>query len=483
MSARKRASLSASDFSASLREVTSAFVPLARSARPEASRTVTMPRVRIQRHEPSAAADAVFVVEALGRPLEHREAAAAHAPDVVGVDEADEGLHRGPGLGRPLPQHLLPVRVEPDGVARDVPVPDGERGPSRAKCTRSRSRASSALAFSSAPCRRRSITKAMPRRAAASGSSARRNASTRPIAAMGRRGVSHGSGSSGGSAALRSGTIAATASRSPRVAASSSSAPRRPASGKPKGAEEPLKAWPTARITARSPAARAASSRARSARRVERYRPVELADVVGDVDLGIAGAGTGHVAALAWAVSRAGALQLREEDHVADRGAVGEQHHQPVDADALAGGRAAGRTRARGCSRRRSTSPPRRRPPSPAPAAAKRAAWSSGSFSSEKPLAISRPAMKSSKRSVTAGFASLRARERRDVGRVRDDEGGLDELRLGGRLEELQLQQAQPVGREHLDLEGAERRLEVLGLRELGERVLAGCTWRSPRPW
>src|SRR5450756_2708349 len=38
---------------------------------------------------------------------------------------------------------------------------------------------------------------------------------------------------------------------------------------------------------------------------------------------------------------------------------------------------------------------------------AKRAAWSSGSFSSEKPLAISRPAMYSSKRSVMAGCASL----------------------------------------------------------------------------
>jgi ABC-type arginine/histidine transport system permease subunit len=37
----------------------------------------------------------------------------------------------------------------------------------------------------------------------------------------------------------------------------------------------------------------------------------------------------------------------------------------------------------------------------------KRAAWSSASFSSLKPLAYSRPVMKSSKRSVTAGLASL----------------------------------------------------------------------------
>jgi hypothetical protein len=41
----------------------------------------------------------------------------------------------------------------------------------------------------------------------------------------------------------------------------------------------------------------------------------------------------------------------------------------------------------------------------------KRAAWSSGSFSSEKPLAISRPTMNSSKRSVIAGLPS-RARAR-----------------------------------------------------------------------
>jgi hypothetical protein len=38
----------------------------------------------------------------------------------------------------------------------------------------------------------------------------------------------------------------------------------------------------------------------------------------------------------------------------------------------------------------------------------KRAAWSSGSFSSEKPLAISRPAMNSSKRSAISGLLSLR---------------------------------------------------------------------------
>jgi hypothetical protein len=37
----------------------------------------------------------------------------------------------------------------------------------------------------------------------------------------------------------------------------------------------------------------------------------------------------------------------------------------------------------------------------------KRAAWSSGSLSSEKPLAISRPTMKSSKRSVIAGLSLL----------------------------------------------------------------------------
>src|SRR6478736_4832481 len=47
----------------------------------------------------------------------------------------------------------------------------------------------------------------------------------------------------------------------------------------------------------------------------------------------------------------------------------------------------------------------------------KRAAWSSGSLSSEKPLANSRPVMNSSKRSVTAGLASLaRARGETSVG-------------------------------------------------------------------
>gem|GEM_PF-3742197 len=38
----------------------------------------------------------------------------------------------------------------------------------------------------------------------------------------------------------------------------------------------------------------------------------------------------------------------------------------------------------------------------------KRRRWSTGSFSSEKALAISRPAMNISKRSVRSGLASLR---------------------------------------------------------------------------
>ena len=61
-------------------------------------------------------------------------------------------------------------------------------------------------------------------------------------------------------------------------------------------------------------------------------------------------------------------LQLREQDHVADRRAVGEQHHQRGRCRCPRPPSAAGRIRARGCSRRRSASPPRRRPPSPSPA-------------------------------------------------------------------------------------------------------------------
>jgi hypothetical protein len=84
--------------------------------------------------------------------------------------------------------------------------------------------------------------------------------------------------------------------------------------------------------------------------------------------------------------------QRREQDHVADAGAVGQQHHQAVDADAAAaGGRHAVFQRAHkvvvvvhgfvvaavlgghlGM---------------------KRAAWSSASFSSLKPLPNSRPVM------------------------------------------------------------------------------------------
>ena len=56
--------------------------------------------------------------------------------------------------------------------------------------------------------------------------------------------------------------------------------------------------------------------------------------------------------------------QRREQDDVADRGHVGEQHHQPVDADAEADRWAAGRTRGRGGSPRRRPSPRRRRRPS-----------------------------------------------------------------------------------------------------------------------
>ena len=105
---------------------------------------------------------------------------------------------------------------------------------------------------------------------------------------------------------------------------------------------------------------------------------------------------------------------------------VGQEHHQPVDADAQAARSAACRTPARGCSRRRSTSPPRRRPPCASTCAWKRAAWSSGSLSSEKPLAISRAA---DEELEAVGDARIACRCARDSG---DTSAGIvgDEGRL-----------------------------------------------------
>ena len=114
---------------------------------------------------------------------------------------------------------------------------------------------------------------------------------------------------------------------------------------------------------------------------------------------------------------------VREQDHVADAGASRSQHHQPVDADAAA-------------ARRRHAVFERADVIGVVvhrllvagvlgfACAWKRAAWSSASFSSEKPLAISRPVMKSSKRSVTSGRRRMRA-PGRDLDRIVDDEGRL----------------------------------------------------------
>ena len=111
---------------------------------------------------------------------------------------------------------------------------------------------------------------------------------------------------------------------------------------------------------------------------------------------------------------------------------------------------AACRLPARGCSRRRSAWPRRRRRPSPSTWAWKRAAWSSGSFNSEKPLAISLPPTNSSKRSVMPGSVSLSRASGDDLDRVVGDEGRLDQRVLDGLLEDLQQQLAPAVAR--LDL-------------------------------
>src|SRR5438477_3697752 len=171
------------------------------------------------------------------------------------------------------------------------------------------------------------------------------------------------------------------------------------------------------------------------------------------------------------------ALQLRKQDHVANRRAVGEEHDEAVDADAFARGRrqavleranvigvvvhrllVAGflRFRLRGEARG---------------------------------LVLGVVQLGEAVRDLAAGDDELEAvgdrgirvvcpRERRDVDGVRDDEGGLHELRLGGRLEELELQQPHAVGVEHFDVEGNERGFQVLRLRELAE-VVSGVVFRD----
>ena len=116
----------------------------------------------------------------------------------------------------------------------------------------------------------------------------------------------------------------------------------------------------------------------------------------------------GMRAGIAWATPSLFRPHLGKQNHVADAAGCRSAASPAGRCRCLRPRWAAARTRARGRSRRRRTWPLRRRPPSASACSRKRSAWSSGSFSSEKPLAISRPAMNSSKRSVTAGFASLR---------------------------------------------------------------------------
>mgnify|MGYP003694692059 CR=1 FL=1 len=164
--------------------------------------------------------------------------------------------------------------------------------------------------------------------------------------------------------------------------------------------------------------------------------------------------------------------------------AVGRQHHQPVDADALAAPSAASRIRARECSRRRSASPRRRRLPWPSTCATKRAAWSSGSLSSGEAVG-----------DLAAGDEQLEAiGHRRDSASLARASGetsvgcatmnvGCDELVLGRRLEQLELQHAERRRSASTSTPSvASARLQVFGRRQVGQARAAGRTWRSLRP-
>ena len=54
--------------------------------------------------------------------------------------------------------------------------------------------------------------------------------------------------------------------------------------------------------------------------------------------------------------------------------------------------------------------------------------------------------MNSSKRSVTSGLASLRPRQRRDFGRIVDDEGRLHQLGFGGLSNSRSCSEPRPPG-------------------------------------
>ncbi len=97
----------------------------------------------------------------------------------------------------------------------------------------------------------------------------------------------------------------------------------------------------------------------------------------------------------------------RKEDNVANRRAVGQQHHQPVDADALRRPSAAAHIRARGCSPRPSREPRHRRPRGRQAVPRSAAAARPGSFSSLNALATSKPPMYSSNRSTVSGSSGF----------------------------------------------------------------------------
>ena len=114
--------------------------------------------------------------------------------------------------------------------------------------------------------------------------------------------------------------------------------------------------------------------------------------------------------------------QRREQDDVADRAAVREQHDEPVDPEADARRRRHAVARAPRRSRRRAAGHRRRRPRGSGTCSSKRASWSSASFSSEKPFAISMPSDERLEALDHRRVVLAPARERRELDRVVDEE-------------------------------------------------------------
>ena len=154
-----------------------------------------------------------------------------------------------------------------------------------------------------------------------------------------------------------------------------------------------------------------------------------------------------------WSMQSRSRPHQRKQDHVADRRAVGQQHHQPVDADAFARRSAAARTRARGCSPRPSRAPRGRR------------ARRSCELRLEPPALLVRIVqlaegvghLEAADVELEAldrvGIVRLLLRQRRHLGREVVDEGRLNQPILAERLEDLGRDLPGPVARLDLDAE------------------------------